>query len=161
MESILHDKPDIALIDVNMPSLNGLEATKIIRETNPDLPIIGITTADHVNDIIECRKSGLDDVLCKPIDHDRLLACISKWRIRLKNREDVVNNCVESLKGADSIIKSTCSTSTQRTSTDAERLPLVQKTSTQPEDKRETESRPEKIDVTRNYCQFQIRADFL
>jgi signal transduction histidine kinase/CheY-like chemotaxis protein/HPt (histidine-containing phosphotransfer) domain-containing protein len=67
------DEVDLILMDLHMPVMNGYEATTLIRETDPDVPIIAMT-ADAITGIdAECRRVGIDHYVSKPFEPDRLL----------------------------------------------------------------------------------------
>lgn len=75
---------DLILMDVQMPELDGLEATRIIRsgETgapNPGLPIIAMTAHALKGDRDRCLEAGMDDYVTKPVDPARLLEVLEKW----------------------------------------------------------------------------------
>ncbi len=75
---------DIILMDVSMPVMDGLDATKAIRKLEADAqgartPIIALTAHAMSGDRERFLSHGLDDHLPKPIDRDRLLATIEKW----------------------------------------------------------------------------------
>ncbi|HEU5048266.1 MAG TPA: ATP-binding protein [Rickettsiales bacterium] len=70
------------LMDVQMHGMNGLEATKLIREHErqknlPHLPIIGMTAHALAGDCERCLAAGMDDYIAKPFDPDRLEAMLS------------------------------------------------------------------------------------
>jgi CheY-like chemotaxis protein len=66
MEALEHKHYDIVLMDIQMPKMDGLEATRLIREKWNDGPwIIIVTALDISRDI--CFDSGADDVLAKPL----------------------------------------------------------------------------------------------
>lgn len=72
---------DCVLMDIQMPVMDGLEATRLIR-ANPqwsDALIIAVTAnADqHHKDL--CQNAGMDDFLAKPIDPERLVSTLLKW----------------------------------------------------------------------------------
>lgn len=72
---------DCILMDVQMPVMDGLEATKLIR-TNPQCSealIIAVTANadEHHRDL--CRNAGMNDFLAKPIDPERLVDTLLKW----------------------------------------------------------------------------------
>ena len=74
---------DIVFMDVQMPKMNGLEATRHIRAL-PDahgvkLPIIAMTANVFKDDIDACIASGMDDHLGKPLDIDRVLGVLRKY----------------------------------------------------------------------------------
>ncbi len=75
------DKPDLILMDLGMPVMDGWEATRKIK-ANDDLkhiPIIAVTSHAMVGDEIEARKAGCDDYLPKPIDEVELLKKIKTF----------------------------------------------------------------------------------
>jgi CheY-like chemotaxis protein len=69
------NKPDLILMDLGMPVMDGWEATRRIKANDSlkHIPIIAVTSHAMVGDEIEARKSGCDDYLPKPIDEDALL----------------------------------------------------------------------------------------
>ena len=75
------EKPDLILMDLGMPVMDGWEATRKIK-ANGDLthiPIIAVTSHAMVGDEIEARNAGCDDYLPKPIDETELLRKIKKF----------------------------------------------------------------------------------
>jgi signal transduction histidine kinase len=71
---------DVVLMDVNMPSMDGLEATQLIRQTDVGrgLPIIGLTASVMDGDRQRCIEAGMNDHLAKPIDWDCLIALLNR-----------------------------------------------------------------------------------
>lgn len=65
--------PDILLIDIEMPILNGLEATKIIREKFPFIKVIILSVSDHVEDLFTAIQYGAQGYLLKNMDPDEWL----------------------------------------------------------------------------------------
>lgn len=70
--------PDVILMDIRMPVLNGVEATKIIKAEFNDVAIIMLTTFDTDDLIIEALECGADGYLLKDIDADRLIQSIKE-----------------------------------------------------------------------------------
>src|SRR5207342_1033228 len=66
--------PDVVVMDVMMPRLDGLEATKALRAAGNDLPILVLTARDAVGDRVEGLDAGADDYLTKPFALEELLA---------------------------------------------------------------------------------------
>ncbi len=83
---------DVVLMDVHMPVMNGLDATKYIREElNHRIPIIALTAAALEEEKAKCYESGMNDILLKPINVDKLKEKLATWR-KLKG------TMIESLK---------------------------------------------------------------
>ena len=74
-------KPDLILMDLGMPVMDGWEATRRIKANDAlkNIPIIAVTSHAMVGDEIEARKAGCDDYLPKPIDEDLLHKKIKKF----------------------------------------------------------------------------------
>ena len=70
---------DIVLMDVKMPLMDGLEATKIIKEKHPDLPIIALTANAFDSDRQLALSAGCDDFLSKPVSGEVCLKTIKKY----------------------------------------------------------------------------------
>ena len=72
-------KPDLILMDIKMPNLDGLEATKIIRELSPTVPIIAQSAYAYQQDQIAATDAGCSDFITKPISQAKLKDMINKW----------------------------------------------------------------------------------
>jgi PAS domain S-box-containing protein len=72
-------KPDIILMDIKMPVMNGLEATKAIRKKSTVIPIIALTANAFESDLIEAREAGCNDVLTKPVKAAMLSMVVEKY----------------------------------------------------------------------------------
>ena len=73
---------DVVLMDVNMPVMGGVEATREIRKLpdgKGDIPIIALTANAMKGDREKLISAGMNDYLSKPIDRDRLLAAVDTW----------------------------------------------------------------------------------
>ena len=86
IEAIVHKKYDLVLMDVQMPVMDGLEATRRIRAMTQHgaahLPIVAVTANAMTGDDRQCLDAGMDDYVTKPIDRARLLSKINQWGYR-------------------------------------------------------------------------------
>ena len=74
--SFMHDgRPNLVVLDVMMPGLDGLDVCRLIRRTS-DVPILMLTAKDEVSDRVAGLDSGADDYLVKPFAFEELLARI-------------------------------------------------------------------------------------
>ena len=77
-----NNKVDLVLMDIYMPVLNGLDATRQIRSFNQQLPIIAQTATSKSDDIAKCKEAGCDDYISKPINLKSFLSTIQKHLIK-------------------------------------------------------------------------------
>jgi len=73
-------RPDLILMDLGMPVMDGWEATRKIKANDAlkHIPIIAVTSHAMVGDEIDARKAGCDDYLSKPVDDEELLKKIKR-----------------------------------------------------------------------------------
>lgn len=73
---------DLVLMDIQMPVMNGLEATIVIREKlKSTIPIIALTANAIKGENEKCFAVGMNDYVAKPFDEDQIISVISKWII--------------------------------------------------------------------------------
>ncbi len=102
-EIALKENPDLILLDINLPSLNGLQVCRKLRESNFNNPIIMLTSMTEQVDKIVGLEIGADDYITKPYDPRELLARI-RAHLKYKDSEissrasEVKNNQQSSLK---------------------------------------------------------------
>jgi hypothetical protein len=85
IEAVRGKAYDLVLMDVQMPDIDGLEATKRIRAlpiAHAGVPVIAITANALQGDDQRCFAAGMNDYITKPIDRARLLAKVSEWGYR-------------------------------------------------------------------------------
>ena len=77
----LSEKPDIILMDIQMPNMNGIDATKEIRklEVNSEVPIIALTAGNMAGEKERCLESGMNDFMAKPLVKENLSKMFQKW----------------------------------------------------------------------------------
>jgi CheY-like chemotaxis protein/nitrogen-specific signal transduction histidine kinase len=73
------DRPDMILMDIRMPDMNGLDATRIIKEVNHDIPIVALSAYAFDENIREAKAAGCDEFLTKPFRVEDLLDIVQKY----------------------------------------------------------------------------------
>ncbi|HEY9154625.1 MAG TPA: response regulator, partial [Opitutaceae bacterium] len=88
----LNEKPfDVVLMDLQMPKMNGLDATREIRRMMPAdrQPIIIAMTASVLpSDRLACIEAGMDDFISKPVSADHVRTSLERWLKRRANERD-------------------------------------------------------------------------
>ena len=83
VERFREEKPGLILMDVQMPVMNGYDATRQIRELEQEsgghTPIIALTAGTMDEERSECMNVGMDDFVSKPIINDSLFSVIDHW----------------------------------------------------------------------------------
>lgn len=77
VEVALRDRPDLILMDIMMPELDGLDATRELRRRGTAIPIIAVTAMDGARQL--ALQAGACDVVRKPVDLRGLVARIDGW----------------------------------------------------------------------------------
>jgi len=80
----LKEKPDLVILDLMLPKLNGYEVCKLLKREIPDLPIIMLTAKSQEAEIVTGLELGADDYITKPFSVLELLARISALFRRVK-----------------------------------------------------------------------------
>jgi len=81
-------KPDLILMDMSLPVLDGWSATRVLK-TDPDtssIPVIALTAHAMDGEREKCLQAGCDDFDTKPIEFKRLLEIINRWLARVDER---------------------------------------------------------------------------
>ena len=98
LAGIARSAPDVVVMDVMMPRLDGLETTKALRKVGNSVPILVLTARDAVGDRVEGLDAGADDYLTKPFALEELLA---RLRALLRRAVPGVGDPEEQLGFAD------------------------------------------------------------
>lgn len=80
LENIETDKPDIVMMDVVMPGMDGLETTKKLLKKYPHARIIILTSMVYESTVIEAKEAGASGFLCKPLELAEVVACLDYLR---------------------------------------------------------------------------------
>jgi CheY-like chemotaxis protein len=75
---------DLVFMDLHMPNVDGFEACRIIRQTNPDIPIVALTAAVLKDEVQKALAVGMNSHLAKPLDHDQLQTVLNRYLIITK-----------------------------------------------------------------------------
>ncbi len=72
---------DAILMDLRMPLMDGLEATRLIRErkSQEELPVIALTANVFGSDVDRCFEAGMNDFLSKPVNREKMLSVLANW----------------------------------------------------------------------------------
>jgi len=74
LEVIRNSLPDLCILDVSLPEMDGFELAKKIRETDPQMPLIFLTARSLKVDVLRGFSMGADDYIVKPVDEEELVA---------------------------------------------------------------------------------------
>jgi CheY-like chemotaxis protein len=76
VESAISERPDLILMDMNMPELDGWEATRVLRKQHVMVPVIALTAHAMTGDRERAMEAGCTDYHTKPVEMDKLLGMI-------------------------------------------------------------------------------------
>ena len=96
-DEIIRFEPDLLILDVMMPKMNGLELLKSIRSQKHYVATIFASGRDLVSDIVEALNLGADDFVIKPFHQSELVARV-KVRLRIKELQDRLNEANNKLE---------------------------------------------------------------
>ena len=71
--------PDLILMDIKMPKMNGLDATRVIRKFSTEVPIVAVSAFAYESDRQEALQAGCNDFLVKPVSVPALLEVVRKY----------------------------------------------------------------------------------
>lgn len=73
------EKPELILLDVTMPDMDGLKALEEIKDVNPDVKIIMCSSMGQEELVSECFEKGADDFIMKPFKPERVVQAVSQF----------------------------------------------------------------------------------
>jgi DNA-binding response OmpR family regulator len=90
LNAALNAKPDLIILDIMLPKINGYEICRLIRKENLDMPIIILTAKGEESDVVLGLNLGADDYVTKPFSIRELLARVERFLNRCrKEKQDV------------------------------------------------------------------------
>lgn len=92
LQMIQKREPDLLIIDVMMPYINGFEFATRLQEEEHDIPIIFMTAQDTIESKLQGFNIGADDYICKPFNHQELVARVQAVIRRVKHNAKIGNN---------------------------------------------------------------------
>ena len=106
---------DLIFMDIQMPNMNGYEATKVIRKQGVTIPIIALTANAMKGDDEKCLEAGCDDYMAKPVDRKELLKILTKYLAPISDEKGFsVSERLDGIKAeVDELSQSICDTQTQ------------------------------------------------
>jgi DNA-binding response OmpR family regulator len=96
LDSVARGLPDLVLLDLTLPDIDGLDVCRKLRSTSPQLPIVMLTARSDEVDVIVGLNAGADDYVAKPF---RLAELVARIRARLRIAEQV-HHGAQTLSGA-------------------------------------------------------------
>src|SRR5688500_10719941 len=76
LEAVQKERPDLALLDVNMPRMGGMECLRKIKELDPSIIVIIMTAYSTIEDAVQAVKDGAYNYLAKPIKHQAIVEMV-------------------------------------------------------------------------------------
>ena len=89
LRRIEEQSPDVALIDLRLPGIDGLEVLRRVRESSPGTEVVMMTAHGGVSTAVEAMKQGAFDYLSKPVDLDELRVVVDKALAHLRMRREL------------------------------------------------------------------------
>ncbi|MFR4439842.1 MAG: response regulator [Hungatella sp.] len=77
VETYEEDKPDMVIMDITMPNMDGLQALKKIRESDPNAKVVMCTAMGQESMVVDAIKSGARDFVVKPFDAQRIVQTVN------------------------------------------------------------------------------------
>lgn len=94
MQVIQRREPDLLILDVAMPYMDGFEFSKKLHTDGYDIPIIFMTAKDSIEDKLHGFGMGADDYICKPFNHQELVARVQAIMRRIKRSNSTGNDSI-------------------------------------------------------------------
>ena len=112
LQEAMSKKFDLIFMDIEMPIMNGYEATKALRKKGLKTPIIALTAYAMKGDDEKCFTAGCDDYISKPIQHEMLIQTLNKY---LTASDEDICNRIDSAKSDIEQLKQLCTETASQT----------------------------------------------
>jgi DNA-binding NtrC family response regulator len=89
LAALSDEKPEVVLLDLNLPDVSGLELVPKARFRLPGAPVIVVTASDSVDDVIKALKGGAIDYLTKPVDIQRMIVSLANAVKIFRQQQDL------------------------------------------------------------------------
>jgi DNA-binding NtrC family response regulator len=91
LEAVKEGEPDVMVLDLRMPGIDGIEVLKRVKKTHPDIPVVVLTGHGTEKDAQMAKKLGAAAYLQKPVDVDHLVGTLHKVWNRLKKSKNYID----------------------------------------------------------------------
>src|SRR5208337_4222006 len=89
LDSIASHRPDVVLLDLMMPGMNGMQVLNLVKEKDLDLPVIMITGYADVPGAVEAMRTGAHDYLAKPFNHHEVIRVVRRALAERRLKEKI------------------------------------------------------------------------
>lgn len=95
IEKAFETHPDIIIMDINMPGINGIDAMKQIRTSNPSVKFIVVSAFDYFDYAVESVALGVEEYLLKPVKEAKLIETVQKVLGHIENERKTIRTVLE------------------------------------------------------------------
>ncbi|MDD2699022.1 MAG: response regulator [Arcobacteraceae bacterium] len=88
LEQFVKIKPDIVITDINMPNIDGMQMSKMIKNSFKDTPIVLLTGFDEPENLKKAIMLGIDSFVSKPVKEEELIEILKSIALKLQNKMD-------------------------------------------------------------------------
>lgn len=89
LEAVINEKPDLVLLDIGLPGMNGVEALQRIKEMYPEIIVIMITAFEDVETVVSAMKLGAHDYIVKPLQMNAMMVTVRNALETIKLRKEI------------------------------------------------------------------------
>jgi signal transduction histidine kinase len=102
LQAVHHDPPDLILLDINMPDMNGYEVCRLLKADprTKDVPVIFLTALTDTGDKVKAFEAGGIDYITKPFQFEEVLARV-KTHVALRQAQQALSQSYERLRGLE------------------------------------------------------------